>query len=302
MAVDYELLQTLVVVGSAPSFAEAGARLRMSTSAVSQRIKQLEAQLGFPLFERIGRQNRLTAPARELLNTTRDCFAPIDDTVARLRGDHTELRGLVRIGGPAVFSRLWLRPRLAELKRRHPEILPEVVYDMAWVLSPRLVNGEIDLCIIVGPVEADIGLESQLIYTEEFVAVASPAYLKEHGKPRTEEELAAHPFIVYDLGLVMLTPWWRTHFGRRSALPPNHACRVANLDEMLALCEAGVGITVLPSFFVEESVAKRATVIVEPAHPRGKPPRRSLYPIHLAWRRTAIETARFRVVRELLLR
>lgn len=54
-----------------------------------------------------------------------------------------------------MFSRLWLRPRLAELKRRHPEILPEVVYDMA-----------------------------------EFVAGASPAYLKEHGKPRTEEVAA----------------------------------------------------------------------------------------------------------------
>jgi DNA-binding transcriptional LysR family regulator len=302
VAVDYELLQTLIVVGGARSFADAAARLRMSTSAISQRIKQLEHQLGFPLFERIGRQNHLTASARQLLSTTRDCFTPIDDTIARLRGEHTELRGVVRIGGPAPFSRLWLRPRLAELKRRHPQILPEVQFEMAWVLSPRLAAGEIDLCILVGPVDANIGLVSQLIYTEEFVAVASPAYLKAHGKPRTQEELSSHPFIVYDLGLVMMTPWWRTHFGRRSPLPANHACRVANLDEMLALAEAGVGLTVLPSFFVEDSIARGATVVVEPGRERGKPARRSLYPIHLAWRQSAIETARFRVVRELLLR
>jgi DNA-binding transcriptional LysR family regulator len=301
MPVDYELLQTLIVVGGARSFAAAATQLRMSTSAVSQRIKQLEHQLGFPLFERIGRQNHLTAAAQELLNTTRDCFTPIDDAIARLRGDHTELRGIVRIGGPTIFSRLWLRPRLAELKRRHPEILPEVQYDMAWVLSPRLAAGEIDLCIIVGPVQSDIGLESQLIYTEEFVAVASPAWLKAHGKPNTQEDFQRSPFVVYDTNLVMLTPWWRTHFGRRSLLPSVHACRVGNLDEMLALTEAGVGITVLPSFYVADSVARGATVIIEPLKQRGRPARRSLYPIHLAWRHAAIETARFRVVREMLL-
>ncbi len=288
-------------VGNAPSFAIAAERLRVSTSAVSQRLKQLEHQLGFPLFERIGRQNRMTPGARELFLTTQNCFLPLGETIERLRGDHSEVRGVVRIGGPAPFSRLWLRPRLATLKNRYPELLPEVQFDMAWVLSPRLAAGEIDLCILVGPVEANLGLVSRLIYTEEFVAVAAPAYVKAHGTPRTLEEFSAHPFIVYDTGLIMLSPWWATKFGRHAPLPQHHACRVANLDEMLALCEAGVGLTVLPSFFVEESLRRRATVLLEPAPASGKAPRRSLYPVHLAWRRSAVDTARMRVVRDWLL-
>ena len=105
-------------------------------------MTQLEHQLGFPLFERIGRKNRMTPPARELAQTVKSCFTPVDELVARLRGDHVEMRGVVRIGGPPPFSRLWLRPRLTELKKRYPEILPEVQFDMAWVLSPRLVAGE----------------------------------------------------------------------------------------------------------------------------------------------------------------
>jgi DNA-binding transcriptional LysR family regulator len=298
--VDYELLQTLVEVGQSATFARAAERLRITTSAVSQRLKLLEKQLGLPLFERIGRQNQMTAAARELCNTLQSCFDPIEDAVSRLRSEHAELRGIVRIGGPAPFSRLWMRPRLAELKRRHPDILPEVQLDMAWVLSPKLVAGEIDLCIIVGPVEQNLGLESRLIYTEEFVAVAAPAYLKAHGTPRTFDEFAAHPFIVYDENIIMLAPWWRTKFGRRAPLPQHHACRVGNLDEMLALAEAGVGLTVLPSFFVEQSLFTRATVVLEPRVGKGAP-RRSLYPIHLAWRRTAVDSARVRVVRELLL-
>ncbi len=298
--VDYELLQTLVEVGHAATFARAAAQLRITTSAVSQRVKQLEQQLGMPLFERVGRQNRMTDAAQTLCRTLERCFAPIDATISRLRDEHVELRGVVRIGGPAPFSRLWMRPRLAELKRRHPDILPEVELDMAWVLSPKLVAGEIDLCIIVGPVEQNLGLESRLIYTEEFVAVAAPAYLKAHGTPRSLDEFRAHPFIVYDENIIMLAPWWRTKFGRRAPFPETHAARVGNLDEMLAMAEAGVGLTVLPSFFVVQSLAAGATVVLEPR--AGKTtPRRSLYPIHLAWRRSAVDSARVRVVRELLL-
>ena len=85
-------------------------------------------------------------------------------------------------------------------------------------------------------------------------------------------------------------------------MPRHHACRVANLDEMLAFAEAGVGLTVLPSFFVEESVANRATVVLEPELPNKKTPRRSLYPIYLAWRKSAIDTARLKVVRQWLLK
>lgn len=300
MPVDYELLQTLVEAGQSATFAQAAERMRITTSAVSQRLKLLERQLGLPLFERIGRQNRMTAAARELCNTLKDCFGPIEDAIARLKDEHVELRGVVRIGGPAPFSRLWMRPRLAELKRRHPDILPEVQLDMAWVLSPKLVAGEIDLCIIVGPVEQNLGLESRLIYTEEFVCVASPGYLKKHGAPRSYDDFAASPFIVYDENIIMLAPWWRTKFGRRAPMPAHHACRVGNLDEMLALAEADVGLTVLPSFFVEQSLLAKATVLLEPRV--GKhPPRRSLYPIHLAWRRTAVDSARVRVVRQLLL-
>jgi DNA-binding transcriptional LysR family regulator len=208
----------------------------------------------------------------------------------------------VRIGGPAPFSRLWLRPRLVQLKQRYPDILPEVQFEMAWVLSPKLVAGDVDLGIIVGPVEEDRGLTSRLIYTEEFVAVAAPAYIKAHGAPRMLEDFAASPFIVFDQGLIMLTPWWHAKFGRRVALPQHHACRVANLDEMLALAEAGVGVTVLPNFFVEESLARKATVLLEPvAGSHKRPLRRAMYPIHLAWRKNAIDPARVRTVREFLL-
>ena len=300
MRVHYQLLQTLLELERAPSFAAAAATMRVSTSAVSQRLQQLEHQLGFALFERFGRRNRMTSAGRELCATVRESFQQIDESVARMRGDDIEARGKVRIGGPLIFSRMWLRPRLAILKKRYPLIMPDVTYHLAWALTEQLVAGEVDLCIIVGPVE-NAALESRLIYTEEFVCVAAPSYLAKHGRPRTLEEFAARPFIIYDAEMWMLAPWWRARFGQRAPLPAKYAGLISNLDEMLALTEAGVGLCVMPTFFVDDALARRSIVLVEPTPPSDKPLRRALFPIHLAWRRTTTETARLRTVRDLLL-
>ncbi|HWE29077.1 MAG TPA: LysR family transcriptional regulator, partial [Polyangia bacterium] len=270
MRVHYQLLQTLLELERAPSFAVAAATLRVSTSAVSQRLQQLEHQLGFTLFERFGRRNRMTHAGRDLCATVRESFQQIDESVARMRGDDIEARGTVRIGGPVIFSRMWLRPRLAILKKRYPLIMPDVTYHLAWALTEQLVADEVDLCIIVGPVE-HAALESRLIYTEEFVCVAAPSYLARHGHPRTFEEFASRPYIIYDAEMWMLAPWWRAKFSQRAPLPTNCAGRISNLDEMLALTEAGVALCVLPTFYVDDALTRGSIVLVEPTPPSDKP-------------------------------
>ncbi len=299
MDIDFDLLKTLVDIGNAPTFTAAAKRRQLSPSAVSQRIKLLEQRLGFPLFARAGRHNRLTPEGQRLFEAAHRSLTPLEEAVATLRGDSARVSGTIRIGCPVAFGRMWLRPRLVALRRRHPELLPEVQYDSSASLGPRLTAGEFDLCILVGPVARSAGLASKLIYTEEFLALGAPDYLERHGTPRTLAQFAGHPYVVFDTALAMLRPWWRAHFGPRAALPPAHACRVASLDEILALAEAGIGLTVLPNFFIEESVARGSVRVVAPDQ-RG-PARRALYPIYLCWRRTAVETARMRAVRELLL-
>ena len=299
--VDFDLLKTLVDIGSARSFTAAAARRHLSPSAISQRVKLLEQQLGFPVFSRAGRVNRLTPEGQQLFEAAQRSLAPLDEVVASLRGDSARISGVVRIGCPVAFGRMWLRPRLVALRKRHPELLPEVEYDSTPRLGPRLVAGEFDLCILVGREQRAAGLQARLIYTEEFLAIASPAYLAQEGRPRTLADFARGSYIAFDRALVMLRPWWRAHFGPRAALPPKHSCRVASLDEMLALAEAGVGLTVLPNFFIEDAIARDAVRVVTPDHPKGPADRHVLYPIYLCWRRTPVEAARLRAVRELLL-
>ena len=138
------------------------------------------------------------------------------------------------------------------------------------------------------------------------MAVAAPRALAEHGTPRTLDDLQGRPWIVFDRDLAMHAPWWRSTFGRAVALPARVVCEIANLDEMRALAEAGVGFAVLPDYHVAESIrAGRLRIVAPPRRTAGgaspRKPHEAVNGIHLVWRRSTVETARLRAVRESLM-
>jgi DNA-binding transcriptional LysR family regulator len=89
--------------------------------------------------------------------------------------------------------------------------------------------------------------------------------------------------------------WWRSVIGKRVDAPPAIACSIANLDEMLHLCETGFGVAVLPNYLVSDAIARGR---LRRLLPRRAAPQN---PIHLVWRKNAIETSRFRAVQTALL-
>lgn len=298
MLINYELLRTLLEAGLAPTFAEAAKRRRVTPSAVSHQISALEAQIGAPLFERVGRSMRLTPAGEDLVRTLREAFTKIDDALSSASADHSRVAGTVRIGGPGPFSRFWLRPRLVQLLAEYPELLVEVHFDVWSVLARRLLKGDDDVSILSNPPDSPL-LASKPIFVEEFVAVASPSYLKRHKRLETASDFAEHRFVVFDADLAMHAAWWRASFGKEEPLPPRIACRIASLDGMLALAIDQIGIAVLPSYFVDSAVKSGQVVIVGPsARKGGRAARNTLY---LAWRKATVESARLRVVRETLL-
>jgi DNA-binding transcriptional LysR family regulator len=136
-------------------------------------------------------------------------------------------------------------------------------------------------------------LTSRSVFVEEFWAVCSPSYLQGAAPPSTAKELEQQRYVVYDDSRPMHDTWWRSVMGR-SAAPPRVLCSIANLDEMLHLTEQGFGVAVLPNYLVSELVARGKLLRILPR----KLPTRN--PIQLVWRRSSIETSRFKVVRDAL--
>ncbi|WNG23234.1 LysR family transcriptional regulator [Cystobacter fuscus] len=296
---NHEALWTLWEVSRAGTHAAAAARLGITPSAVGQQLKALEARVGVALFERVGRRARLTAAGAALVARLGEHLPALDAALEEASEAQRAVRGEVSLGGPWPFFRFWLRPRLPELLERHPELRLSVRFDVPSLLERRLLAGELDVALVGVPPEAP-GLEVRPVGQEEFVAVASPAHVRRWGTPRTAREFAAQRFIAFDADLAMLGPWWRAAFGAREPLPTRVVCRIANLDEMLALAEAGSGIAVLPDYLVEPAVRAGRVVVLTPESGRrpGRRPRGTLW---VAWRRAAAPTARFLAVRDWLL-
>ncbi|PTL83891.1 LysR family transcriptional regulator [Vitiosangium sp. GDMCC 1.1324] len=296
---NHEVLWTLWEVSRAGTYAAAAARLGITPSAVGQQLKALEQSLGVALFERVGRRARLTPIGEALIARLGEHLPALDAALEEAAESERAVRGEVSVGGPWPFCRFWLRPRLPLLLERHPDLRLSVRFEVASLLTRGLLGGELDLAI-VGTLPEAPGLEVRPIAHEEFVAVAARSYLRRHGTPRSARDFAAHRFIVFDADLAMLGPWWRAAFGPKEPLPTQVVCRITNLDEMLALAEAGAGITVLPDYLVAPAVRAERVVALKPEsgrrslrHPRGT--------IWLAWRRAAAPTARFVAVRDWLL-
>jgi len=294
MLINHELLSTFITVAEEATFAAAAKRRQVTTSAVSQQMKALEGQLGVALFERVGRRARLTDAGRALAAAVKDPLAAVDAAVEAIATGASEVRGRVAIGAPRPFASVWLRPRLRELVARFPGVVPEVSFDVPSALEARLVRGDLDLAVLARAPEAG-ALDHAVVHVESFVLVGAPSLLARAGTPRSADELARREFVAFDHDLPMHAPFWRAAFGGRSAPGGRVIAYVASLDEMRALAVAGVALSVLPDYFVEEAIRERALVAVDVGRGRAKSP------LHLAWRRAAARSGRTTAVRDLLL-
>lgn len=104
----------------------AAERLHLTHSAVSQQIRSLETQLGFPLFERHGRRLSLNAAGQTLLRGVELAFAELDQAMRAAAAQHGSAAQNLRITVLPSFAQRWLTPRLARWHALHPEITLEL--------------------------------------------------------------------------------------------------------------------------------------------------------------------------------
>jgi LysR family glycine cleavage system transcriptional activator len=140
-------LRVFDVVASLSSFSGAASQLSMSQGAVSYRIKQLEGELGFDLFDRHGQTIKLTDAGVEFRSVTSRVLREIDDATVRLR--RLGRRELI-VGVSTYFGSRWLLPRLTQFTTAFPDIVLRIQPTEGGSL---LLGGDIDLAVVWGSCE-----------------------------------------------------------------------------------------------------------------------------------------------------
>ncbi|RXZ43433.1 LysR substrate-binding domain-containing protein [Crenobacter cavernae] len=160
-------------------FARAAIELALTPNAVAHQVKQLEAWLDVRLFDRHPRGVLPTAAGRDYALAIGELFAQLETATRALKSRHDD-RVVTVTAIPSFVSR-WLMPRLTTLAERHPEVEVRV---LASVQPVDLARGEADVAIRLGQGPYP-GLSAEVLIDEDFVAVASAAFLA--GKPPLRE-------------------------------------------------------------------------------------------------------------------
>ncbi len=161
------------------SFVAAADELHLSPSAISQRVRNLEAHLGVDLFERRPRSLRLTEAGQAYLPAVRDIFEDLAAATNGLFGTAAHSSLTIRI--QVSYATTWLASRLAGFAAAFPHIELQVV---TAIWADTLLASEVDLEIRQGNGTWPGFLASKL-HDDYAVAVYGPGYLDQYG-PRIE--------------------------------------------------------------------------------------------------------------------
>ncbi|MFI7126276.1 LysR family transcriptional regulator [Nonomuraea sp. NPDC050153] len=255
-------LAYFVAVAETRHFTQAAERMRVAQPSLSKQIKALEADLGAPLFSR-ARGNVMLTPAGEaLLPLARRILADADTArqeVAQLAGLR---RGRVRLGATPSLCAGLLADALARFHRAYPGIELLVEESGSRDLVRALARGQLDLSLIIMPLQSDDpSLVTEEILRENLV-VAAPSNERPKGPYMEIEALRRRQMVMfrrgYDLREATLAAC------RQAGFEPRFAVQGGEMDAVLRFVEAGLGVAVVPSMVLDGRPGLSGTPLAPP--------------------------------------
>ncbi|MGZ8457109.1 MAG: LysR family transcriptional regulator [Gemmatirosa sp.] len=269
-------LRYFVAVAEELHFGRGAARLRVAQSALSQQIKQLERELGVELLARTKRRVSLTEPGRLFLPEARRTLAQAATAADVARRAGAGEVGRLRLG--YVDAALWgvLPAVLGAFRERHPAVRLALRELLPAQQAGALRQGALDVGIAPPP-RSPAGVETAPV-SEERVVLALPATHRLAAESEVDlRDLAEEPWLLVPgrtpsrlRELVMATC-------ASAGFTPRVAQEARQLDALVALVSAGLGLTLVP---YAAGRVPRANVVYRPL--RGLDLR---FPLVAAWLR-----------------
>jgi LysR family transcriptional regulator, glycine cleavage system transcriptional activator len=190
------------------SFVQASQELHLTASAVSHRIRSLEALLSIPLFHRIRRTVLLTDAGQRFANEVGIALTRIES--AAQDTSRVSKADLITVHSVPSFAAQWLMPRIARFSTQHPEI------DVRITAAAEPINleiGAIDLHIGYGPQLQRNGIVTEMFPPEPIVAICSPTLLKGRRGIKQTTDMQKQMLIHSERNIYQWKDWQNDHQG-----------------------------------------------------------------------------------------
>jgi DNA-binding transcriptional LysR family regulator len=245
---DFRTIRSFVEVVRQGGFSQAAKVVFTTQSTVSKAVKQLETELGVALLDRRGHRSILTPEGDVVYRRALKILAERDDLVTEL----DELRGLkqgtLRLGLPGGGASDLFAPLFAIYRRRYPGVDIRLEEHGPDRLKEILLSGEIEFSVSSLPVSDEF--EWQELTNEPLVVLVSADHALARKKSTNLANLQHLPFILFEKGFSLHQVILEAC--RRRGFEPTVAARSSQIDFIIKLAAAGLGIAFLPRMVAEE--------------------------------------------------
>jgi DNA-binding transcriptional LysR family regulator len=246
-------LRAFTAIAESGTFTAGALRVHITQAAISMQIKQMELELGAPLFVRAPRRVFLTEAGEALLERARRILREHDAAVAEIAELAGAERGRLRIGSAsAMVSADPLPQILKELRERHPQAEVSIVSGTSEALVRQILAGELDMAFVSLPVEAR-GIQTEVLSRDELIAIASPRHRLGKQRVISVFTLAGEKLILGERG--GNTRRLIDGLFEEAGVQPVVAMELSRLAAIKRMAEEEMGVGIVPSNSAREEVA-----------------------------------------------
>ncbi len=266
----------------------AAAELHIAQPALSKQISQLEQELGVALFDRIGRNVRLTEAGESLLPHVHAILTQVEAARAEMAERVGLRRGRASVGTPPTVGTQLLPRALADFNRAYPGIELRLHEAGIQTLLGLLETGTVDVAVVTLPVN-DPSLTIVPLFSEDLMIAVGREHRLAHHTNVTITELQNESWLLspenYELRDATLSAC------RRAGFTPRIVLDGGEMDTLLRLVAAGMGIALIPRLALQNNFDLVSLRLIDQA------PQRSL---GLVWRGDRTASPAARALREFL--
>lgn len=247
-----------MAIAEAKTFTAGAKRVHVTQAAISMQIRQLEEEVGLPLFTRTPRRVLMTEAGDLLLERARKILREHDAAVEEIAEIAGAEYGRLRIGSAsAMFTTNQLPRILQKLKEKFPKAGISVSSGTSTALVQKIINGEIDVAFVSLPVE-NSNIQTELLFSDEIVAIANPKHPLARQKVISAAALADEPLILGEQG--GNTRRQIDDFFLQVGVKPNVVMELSRQSAINRMVENNMGVGIASAKTVKQAVADRKFV------------------------------------------
>jgi len=233
-------LKAFLAIAEAKTFTAGARRVNVTQAAISMQIRQLEDEVGLPLFTRTPRRVILTEAGEYLLERARKILREHDSALAEIAEVAGAEHGRLRIGSAsAMFATQQLPSIMKRLKQKFPNSDLTVSSGTSQRLVDKIMHGEVDMAFISLPVD-NPNITTELLFSDEIIAIAHPKHPLANEKFISAATLAGEDLVLGERG--GNTRRMVDEFFAAANVKPNITMELSRQEAINQMVEMGLGV------------------------------------------------------------